>query len=112
MGPTVTPVVDEGLGNSAYLLDLGDGSALAVDPPRDLRAVRAAADRGCWTRHRSARWRRCRSPTSSSCARAGRWWSTSDRSATTRRCTCPGRLAIPLRDQFATWLGWLADPDR
>jgi glyoxylase-like metal-dependent hydrolase (beta-lactamase superfamily II)/rhodanese-related sulfurtransferase len=45
MGPTVTPVVDEGLGNSAYLLDLGDGSALAVDPPRDLRAVRAAADR-------------------------------------------------------------------
>lgn len=39
----VTPVVDEGLGNSSYLLDLGDGDALAVDPPRDLRAVRAAA---------------------------------------------------------------------
>jgi hydroxyacylglutathione hydrolase len=36
-------VVDEGLGNSCYLLDLGDGSALVVDPPRDLRAVRAAA---------------------------------------------------------------------
>lgn len=35
--------VDEGLGNSAYLLDLGDGRALAVDPPRDLRALRAAA---------------------------------------------------------------------
>ncbi len=41
----VVAVVDEGLGNSAYLLDLGDGSALAVDPPRDLRAVRVAADR-------------------------------------------------------------------
>jgi hydroxyacylglutathione hydrolase len=39
------PLVDEGLGNSAYLLDLGDGRALAVDPPRDLRALRAAAGR-------------------------------------------------------------------
>ena len=44
-GPLVVPVVDEGLGNSAYLADLGDGRALAVDVPRDLRAVRAAADR-------------------------------------------------------------------
>jgi len=41
-------VVDEGLGNSCYLLDLGDGRALAVDPPRDLRAVRAAAARRGW----------------------------------------------------------------
>src|SRR5687767_12719321 len=39
------PIVDEGLGNSAYLVDLGDGRALAVDPCRDLRALRAAADR-------------------------------------------------------------------
>ncbi len=39
------PLVDEGLGNSAYLLDLADGRALAVDPPRDLRALRAAATR-------------------------------------------------------------------
>jgi hydroxyacylglutathione hydrolase len=39
------PLIDEGLGNSAYLLDLGDGRALAVDPPRDLRALRAAAQR-------------------------------------------------------------------
>jgi hydroxyacylglutathione hydrolase len=29
------PVVDEGLGNSSYLVDLGDGRALAVDPVRD-----------------------------------------------------------------------------
>ncbi len=41
-GPQLTPVLDEGLGNSAYLVDLGDGRALAVDPPRDLRALRAA----------------------------------------------------------------------
>jgi len=34
-------VVDEGLGNSAYVVDLGDGRALVVDAPRDLRAVRA-----------------------------------------------------------------------
>jgi len=44
-GPLIVPVVDEGLGNSAYLAGLGDGRALAVDVPRDLRAVRAAADR-------------------------------------------------------------------
>ena len=44
-GTQIVPVVDEGLGNSAYLVDLGDGRALAVDAPRDLRAVRAAAGR-------------------------------------------------------------------
>ena len=44
-GTLVVPIVDEGLGNSAYLVDLGDGRALAVDVPRDLRAVRAAAGR-------------------------------------------------------------------
>jgi hydroxyacylglutathione hydrolase len=43
--PLIVPVVDEGLGNSAYLVHLGDGRALAVDVPRDLRAVRAAAAR-------------------------------------------------------------------
>ena len=41
--PTVVPLVDEGLGNSTYLVDLGDGRALVVDVSRDLRAVRAAA---------------------------------------------------------------------
>ncbi|MFC4949247.1 rhodanese-like domain-containing protein [Pseudonocardia sp. GCM10023141] len=41
----VVPIVDEGLGNSSYLVDLGDGRALVVDPPRDLRAVRAVAAR-------------------------------------------------------------------
>jgi hydroxyacylglutathione hydrolase len=39
------PLVDEGLGNSAYLVDLGDGRALAVDASRDLRALRTAAAR-------------------------------------------------------------------
>lgn len=39
------PLVDEGLGNSAYLVDLGNGRALAVDAARDLRALRAAATR-------------------------------------------------------------------
>ena len=43
--PLIVPMVDEGLGNSSYLVDLGDGRALAVDAPRDLRAVRAAARR-------------------------------------------------------------------
>ncbi|MGW7529640.1 MBL fold metallo-hydrolase [Streptomyces sp. NPDC054783] len=39
------PLVDAGLGNSAYLVDLGDGRALAVDASRDLRALHAAATR-------------------------------------------------------------------
>jgi glyoxylase-like metal-dependent hydrolase (beta-lactamase superfamily II)/rhodanese-related sulfurtransferase len=39
------PVIDEGLGNSTYLLDVGDGRAVVVDPERDLRHVRAMAQR-------------------------------------------------------------------
>ncbi|MBT2596405.1 rhodanese-like domain-containing protein [Arthrobacter sp. ISL-72] len=39
------PIVDEGLGNSTYLLDLGAGLALAVDPERDVRQIRAEARR-------------------------------------------------------------------
>jgi rhodanese-related sulfurtransferase/glyoxylase-like metal-dependent hydrolase (beta-lactamase superfamily II) len=42
-GDHLIPLVDEGLGNSAYLADLGDGRALAVDASRDLRALRRAA---------------------------------------------------------------------
>ncbi|GAA3113590.1 MBL fold metallo-hydrolase [Streptosporangium carneum] len=39
------PLVDEGLGNSAYLVDAGGGRALAVDASRDLRALYAATRR-------------------------------------------------------------------
>lgn len=45
MNPSIHALVDEGLGNSAYLVDLGDGRALAVDPSRDLRRLRAVAER-------------------------------------------------------------------
>lgn len=41
----LTSVIDEGLGNSCYLLDLDGDRALVVDPPRDLRAVRVEAER-------------------------------------------------------------------
>ena len=41
----LVPLIDEGLGNSAYLVDLGDGRALVVDVSRDLRSVHAAAAR-------------------------------------------------------------------
>jgi hydroxyacylglutathione hydrolase len=42
--PPILPLLDEGLGNQAYLVDLGDGRALAVDPTLDLRSLDAAAD--------------------------------------------------------------------
>lgn len=41
----VTPLVDEGLGNSAYVVDLGDGGALLVDPERDPRPYTGELDR-------------------------------------------------------------------
>lgn len=44
-GVDLVPLIDEGLGNSAYMVDLGDGRALVVDVSRDLRAVHAAAAR-------------------------------------------------------------------
>ena len=43
--PLVVPLVDEGLGNSSYLVDLGDGRALVVDASVDLRSVRTATGR-------------------------------------------------------------------
>jgi glyoxylase-like metal-dependent hydrolase (beta-lactamase superfamily II)/rhodanese-related sulfurtransferase len=43
----IVSFLDEGLGHSSYLVDLGDGSALVVDPPRFPDAhERAAADHG------------------------------------------------------------------
>jgi rhodanese-related sulfurtransferase/glyoxylase-like metal-dependent hydrolase (beta-lactamase superfamily II) len=46
VGPIeVVPLVDEGLGNSAYLTELGDGRALVVDVSLDLREVSRAARR-------------------------------------------------------------------
>jgi hydroxyacylglutathione hydrolase len=41
--PHLLTVQDTGLGNTAYLVDLGDGRALAVDASRDLRALHASA---------------------------------------------------------------------
>lgn len=43
MALTPTPVLDDGLGNTTWLVDLDDGRALVVDASRDLRAVRSAA---------------------------------------------------------------------
>lgn len=45
----VTTIPDPGLGNSSYLVDLGDGRALAVDACRDLRRLQAEA-RACGLR--------------------------------------------------------------
>lgn len=38
-------VVDQGLGNSSYLLDLGDGRAAVIDPARDPRTYTSRAGR-------------------------------------------------------------------
>jgi hydroxyacylglutathione hydrolase len=45
MNVSVIPILDEGLGNSAYLVDLADGRGLAVDASLDLRALRVEAER-------------------------------------------------------------------
>ena len=43
--PDVVSLLDEGLGNCSYLVDLGDGSAFVVDPGRDARPYRTEAVR-------------------------------------------------------------------
>jgi hydroxyacylglutathione hydrolase len=41
----IHPLVDEGLGNSSYLVDLGDGRAMVIDPSRDPSPYLREADR-------------------------------------------------------------------
>lgn len=41
----VVPIVDTGLGNTSWLIDLGDGGALVVDPSRDPRPYLAESDK-------------------------------------------------------------------
>jgi hydroxyacylglutathione hydrolase len=41
----VVPVVDEGLGNSSYVVGIGEGRALVLDPSRDPAPYLATADR-------------------------------------------------------------------
>ena len=43
--PEPTVMVDEGLGNSSYLVDLGDGRGLLIDPARDVAPYLAMAER-------------------------------------------------------------------
>src|SRR4249919_1186669 len=40
----VTAVLDRGLGNASYLVNVGDARALAVDASRDLRRLRREAE--------------------------------------------------------------------
>lgn len=41
---TIIPFVDEGLGNSSYLVDLGDGRGLVADPTRDATLYSRSAE--------------------------------------------------------------------
>ena len=43
--PEIVTLVDEGLGNCSYVVDIGERRALVVDPERDPRPYRAAAER-------------------------------------------------------------------
>jgi glyoxylase-like metal-dependent hydrolase (beta-lactamase superfamily II)/rhodanese-related sulfurtransferase len=45
----IVPVVDQGLGNSSYVVDLGDGRALVIDPERNPTPYLRAASMG-WGR--------------------------------------------------------------
>jgi hypothetical protein len=45
---TIHPVVDEGLGNSAYVVELGDRRALVLDPARDPTRRRRPGPRAPW----------------------------------------------------------------
>lgn len=45
----IRPVVDEGLGNASWMVGLGDGRALVVDPARDPSPYVAEAERAGWT---------------------------------------------------------------
>ncbi|CAN5170557.1 MBL fold metallo-hydrolase [soil metagenome] len=48
----IVPIEDRGLGNTSYLVDLGDGSGLVVDPERDPRPyLEAAKQEGLVVRH-------------------------------------------------------------
>jgi glyoxylase-like metal-dependent hydrolase (beta-lactamase superfamily II)/rhodanese-related sulfurtransferase len=42
--PTIVPFLDEGIGHASYLVDLGDGTALVIDPHRIPELERAEAD--------------------------------------------------------------------
>ncbi len=43
----IVPIIDTGLGNSSYIVDLGDGDALVIDPERDPSPyLEAVAQRG------------------------------------------------------------------
>jgi hydroxyacylglutathione hydrolase len=44
-GPEIVALVDEGLGNSSYVVDLGDGRAMVVDPARDPGPYLAEAEK-------------------------------------------------------------------
>ena len=62
--------VDEGLGHSSYLVDLGDGTAAIVDPPRFPTEHLAVAHVRGWCR--GGRSTRTPMPTTSPAARHSR----------------------------------------
>ena len=44
-GTEIVSILDEGLGNTSYLVGLGDGTAMVVDPVRDAGAYLDEAEK-------------------------------------------------------------------
>src|SRR6266853_3809556 len=125
-------LVDEGLGNSSYLVDLGDGRALVVDPERDPGPYLAAARRRgravayaaethlhadfvSGSRELAAYGARVLAAAAGGTEFPHRGLSDGDDVRPVPDFAAghvPGSLSIPLREAFATRLGWLADPGR
>jgi rhodanese-related sulfurtransferase len=125
---TVTAFVDEGLGNSSYLVEIGDRRGLVVDPPRDIRPFLApAADQGISLSHSlethlhadfvsgsrelAKEGAEILAPRD---ARLGYVHTALNDGPIAAFATghVPGSVSIELRPAFASWLGWLVPIER
>lgn len=120
----VASLVDEGLGNSACVVCLGDGGALVVDPERDPRPYRAELERlgllpddlpvhpthggGSFCSAAPGGQR----TTTIGQERASNPLLAGDPDEDTFVGHVAGSVSIPWRAQFATWLGWLVRRDQ
>src|SRR5438105_9045433 len=108
--PTVVPLVDEGLGNSSYLVDLGEGRALVVDPPCDpTRHLDMAEERGLTISHTAETPQRHTCMVISS-PEAGSWPPGGPPSWRRRRLESSGPTEGWVTATRRTWVGFACGP--